>query len=228
MEGISNSSKGITKKARFDEEKESRLLMCYHRFLSVDNGLWELVRQKLIHLKGTYHGKQAIQLCPICLTLFVSNEKKKHKKVSIGSLFFLMDPSNMSSKQIAEVFQQYGRTKTSKNGEVLVGVPSFSQICIQDHVSLEGSVIQGKSYQIDGKVKNESAKTKGTSYLQKRQPKEDEVQYTPKIYPGDITNNKRWKHSFKGGIKPLPIALPTHLESTPTKSTKTSARKENR
>ena len=224
MENEENIKSG--KKERFDQEKECRLSMMCHRFIRTSDPFWELVREKLIHMRDLYGGKHAVQLCPVCLTIFVSGNPKKHPKTPIGSLFFEFDPSEKTSKEVAELFKNQGRVKKLQSGDVLVGIPSFGQICVENHRSLEGSSIQ---YKPDGKIEEtsrEEAREILTQRMQKRPPKKTEGGEVGKKHIKNGVKKKLWVPSLKGRIPEFPSINPADLKETPVKSYKASERKE--
>ena len=224
--------KSITKKestrrnSRFEEEKESRLLMQYHRFLSVEDKNWGLLRDKLIYMSQKYGSRQAVQLCPVCLSLFLSNSLKRHSQISIGSLFLRFNPEEHTSKELAEIFQKHGRIKTKKNGGILVGFPSFNQVCIPDHSSLEGSTIQYKSNDKREETSREIAEPKVVKSIQKRPPERTQTGEIGKKQSNNGEKNMLWMPSFKGEIPSLPFRPPAYREVSPIKSNKGSERKQ--
>ena len=211
---------------RFEEEKESRLLMQYHRFLRIEDKNWDLLRDKLIDMSQKYGSRQAVQLCPVCLSLFLSNSLKRHSQISIGSLFLRFDPAEHTSEEVAKIFQEHGRIRTRKNGEILVGFPSFNQVCIPDHSSLEGSIIQYKPDHKREETSREITRPKLTERMQKRSPKRTERGEIGKKQSKNGGKNILWVPSFKGGIPALPFRAPAYLEATPIKSSKGSEAKE--
>ena len=217
MEKTTTTKEKTRRNNRFEEEKESRLLMQYHRFLSIEDKNWGLLREKLIHLRQIYGWKQALQLCPICLSLFLSNSLKKHAQISIGSLFLRFDPAEHTSKEVAQLFQEHGRIKTKKNGDVLVGFPSFNQVCIQDHSSLEGSTIQFHSSCNEEKTKVNEAIQRDTSSLKKRPPRTEIKQQIKGRSIQNEQKNKLWKPTLKAVIPPLPIYNADDLNASPSK-----------
>ena len=213
------TEKGKNQK-RFEEEKECRLVMLYHSFLSIEDQDWGLLREKLIHMRDRYGSKQALQLCPVCLCLFLSSSLKKHENTSIGSLFLGFDPEKKSPKQIAQVLQDYGRIKVKKNGEILTGFPYFNQMCIPHHSSLKGSIIQDKESKKEDDNQKEQDKTGADASLKKRLPERETGEESNKKEHNDEKKNKIWSPFSKGVIKPLTL-LPSALqEGAPTKPKK--------
>ena len=211
---------------RFEEEKESRLIMQYHRFLRIEDKNWDLLREKLIDMSQKYGCKQALQLCPVCLCLFLSNSLKKHAQISIGSLFLRFNPAEHTSKEVAKVFQEHGRIKMMKNGDILVGFPSFNQVCIPDHSSLEGSIIQYKPDAKREEKSREVAREISTQSMQKRPPKRTERAEVGKKHIKNGVKNKLWRPSLKGGIPALPPIGAADLKETPLESKKVFEEKE--
>ena len=226
MENRNEENNKSGKKDRFNQEKESRLLMMCHRFISVDDPFWELFREKLIHMKGLYAGKHAIQLCSVCLTIFVSGNPKKHRNITIGSLFFQFDPSNKTAKEVAQLFKDQGRVRTLKSGRILVGIPSFGQICIENHRSLEGSTIQFHLSDNNDKTKENEAKQTDPNSLKKRPP---QIEAEKQIKGKSVQikqNNKLWRPTLKAVIPALMIDNTAQLNTSPFKQSKSSKREE--
>ena len=218
MENTIKRKEKTRRSNRFEEEKESRLLMQYHRFLSIEDKNWDLLREKLIDMSHKYGCKQALQLCPVCLSLFLSNSLKKHAQISIGSLFLRFNPAEHTSKEVAKIFQEHGRIKIKKNGDILVGFPSFNQVCIPDHSSLQGSIIQYKPDAKREEKSREVAREISTQRMQKRPPKRTERGEVGKKHIKNGVKNNLWKPSLKGGIPPLPSRDPVDLKEMPVKS----------
>ena len=226
MENIQTRREKGANKERFEEEKECRLMMLYHRFLSVDDHGWDLVRQKLIHMKERYGSKQAVQLCPVCLCVFLSNSLKKHARISIGSLFLGFDPSQKTPKEVAQVFQAHGRIKKKKNGDILVGVPCFNQMCIPDHRSLAGSFIEKKQVQKDEKIQEFEVQTVDSSNMKKRPPqRETGRQIKSKSLRGKDKNNL-WMPAGKRGIPSLLTNQGSHSKVSSFKNSRINKRTE--
>ena len=211
---------------RFEEEKECRLVMLYHRFIPVDDQDWALVREKLIHMRERYGSKQAVQLCSVCLSLFLSNSLKKHERISIGSLFLRFNPADKTPQQIAEVFEQHGRIKKKKNGEILVGVPAFNQICIPDHRWLKGSTMGSHGDPNDKKKEEKESKPSDTSRLKKRPPETQKEQQNQSKSVQIKQNNKLWRPTLKAVIPALMIDNTAQLNTSPFKQSKSSKRAE--
>ena len=214
------------KKERFNQEKECRLLMMSHRFISTSDPFWELFREKLVHMRDLYGGRHAIQLCPVCLTIYVSGNPKKHPKTSIGSLFFQFDPSKKTAKEVAELFKDQGRVKNTKSGGVLVGIPSFGQICVENHRSLEGSRIQFKAGCNNQKNEENQAEATDTSTLKKRAPQRQTGTRIEKKSLNYEQKNSIWRPVSKGSIPPLATSKSAYLNSSLFKQTKPSKREE--
>ena len=200
-------------------------MMC-HRFISVNDPFWELFREKLIHMKGLYAGKHAVQLCSVCLTIFVSGNPKKHREITIGSLFFQFDPSKKTAKEVAELFKEQGRVRRLKSGELLVGIPSFGQICIEDHRSLQGSTIQFHSSCNEEKTKENEAIQRDTTSLKKRSP-QIEAEKCIKGRSVQIQQKKNlWRPTLRAAIPPLFIHSRDHLNASTFKQTKATKKEE--
>ena len=226
MENRTEENNKRGKKDRFNQEKESRLLMMSHRFISVDDPFWELFREKLIHMKGLYAGKHAIHLCSVCLTIFVSGHPKKHRNITIGSLFFQFDPSEKTAREVAELFKDQGRVRTLKSGQLLVGIPSFGQVCIENHRSLEGSTIQFHSSCNKEKTKENEAIQRDTSSLKKRPPR-TKIEQQIKAKSVQVKQKKlSWRPTLRAVIPPLSIHKADHLNASPFKQNKATKKEE--
>ena len=194
-------------------------MMC-HRFISVDDQFWELFREKLIHMKGLYAGKHAVQLCSVCLTIFVSGNPKKHREITIGSLFFQFDPEKKTAKEVAELFLHQGRVRRLNSGELLVGIPSFGQICVEDHRSLQGSTINFHSSCNEEKTKENEAIQRDTTSLKKRPPRTEIKQQIKSRLIQVEQKNKLWRPSLKAVIPPLPTHNAGSLNASEFKQNK--------
>ena len=217
MESTCEIKKEGRKRARFDEAKESRVLMMFHRFISAEDPFWSIFQEKLVHMKELYAGKHAIQLCPVCLTLYVCGSPKKHPSSTIGSLFLAFNPSEKTPKEIAEVFRDNGRIKLKKNGEVLVGVPSFNQICISDHRTLQGSLVSSEFRKREGESAEKTKKDDKNVQLSQRKPAI--VQKRLKESETTLLNQGKtpWMPCLKATIPPVPNNKnPLVPEDTPT------------
>ena len=226
MENKDETINKSAKKERFNQEKECRLLMMCHRFISIEDPFWELLREKLIHMKDLYAGKHSIQLCPVCLTIYVSGNPKKHAKTTIGSLLFRYDPSQKTAKEIAELFRDYGRVKRMKSGKLLVGIPSFGQICIENHRSLEGSTVQSNTDDKNQKSQEFEEQTRETSNIKKRPPERETEQQTKDKSVQNKHKKSLWKHTLKAVIPPLLIHNTDHLNASPFKQNKATKTEE--
>ena len=226
MEGCQTRREKKQSHQRFEEEKECRLTMLYHRFISVDDQDWSLVQEKLIHMREKYGSKQAVQLCSVCLTIFLSNSIKRHETISIGSLFLRFNPSDKTPKQIAEVFKQHGRIKKRKDGEILVGVPAFNQICIPDHRWLKGSTNGCHTDPNHPKAQENELKQADTTNLKKRPPQRQTGRKIEKKSLGYEQKNSIWRPVSKGSIPPLATSNSVYLHSSPFKQTRPSKREE--
>ena len=226
MEKRNEEKKESGKKERFDQEKESRLLMMCHRFIRVEDQFWELMREKLIHMKDLYAGRHAIHLCSVCLTIFVSGNPKKHRDITIGSLFFQFDPSKKTAKDVAEIFKEQGRVKRLKSGELLVGIPSFNQICVENHRSLEGSIIPFREGLNDQKTKENEPKTVGISWLKKRTPQRQTGRRKEEKSLKDKQISILWRPASKGSIPPLATSKSVRLNISSFKQNKATKKEE--
>ena len=204
MENDTERRKEQGKRVRFDEVKDTRLLMMYHTFVEQGDEAWSLVRDKLIYLKELYGGKHAVHLCPICLTIHISGTPKKHPVTSIGSLFLSFDPLENSPEQIAEVFRDHGRVKVQKNGKILIGIPSFNQICISDHRTLEGTMTGADLKKRNTNVSVESDFQKKKTLLCKRGPKLRQPLHRTKRSEEKLITKPVWM-PFSKGKTPLII-----------------------
>ena len=226
MEKQNDTANKCGKKERFNQEKECRLLMMCHRFISIEDPFWELLREKLIHMKDLYAGKHSIQLCPVCLTIYVSGNPKKHAKTTIGSLFFLYDPSQKTAKEVAELFRDYGRVKCLKSGKVLVGIPSFGQICIENHRSLEGSSVQFNPDDKNEKIQEFEVQTVDSSNMKKRPPRRETGR---QIKSKSLKANEKktlWMPAGNRGIPSLLTNQGSHSKVSPLKEYKIIKRTE--
>ena len=214
MEKGTERRKQQGKRIRFDEVKDTRLLMMYHTFVDQDDEVWILVRDKLYYMKELYGGKHAVQLCPICLTIYISGTPKKHPVTSIGSLFLAFNPIEKSPEQIAEVFRDHGRVKVQKNGKILIGVPAFHQICISNHRTLEGSIIGADFKKTNTKVSVESDLQKKQTVLSKREPEVRKPLYRTKRSEEKVITRPIWMPFTKGNT--LPITKNTNFQAYPS------------
>ena len=204
MEKGTERRKQEGKRVRFDEVKDTRLLMMSHMFVGQEDEVWSLFRDKLIYLKELYGGKHAVHLCPICLTIFISGTAKKHPITSVGSLFLAFNPIEKTSAEIAEVFKDHGRVKVQENGEILIGIPAFHQICISDHRTLEGSITAANLKQRNTNSSVESDFQKKKIVLCKREPEVHQVLDKSKGVEENMIKRPVWKPFSKGstsGIK---------------------------
>ena len=119
--------------------RDIKLNLLTHRFLPVDDTDWLLVRSKLISLYNTYYRKYAIRLCSKCLTIYSSNRGMNHEEISVSSVFDHIHPIKAQGDEIAAFFAKNGRTRTTDDGKVLVGVPSFDHPCLPIYRFLDGS-----------------------------------------------------------------------------------------
>ena len=127
------------KKQQFDKRKECTLRTYSHRFLHYDDPGWELLKEKLIHMQEVDGKKKSVQLCINCMGIFKNEFTQRHTTISVGSIFFLIDPKAKTGREIAKFLKMHGRWKKGKNGEIRVCFPAFNTECDADFPFLVGS-----------------------------------------------------------------------------------------
>ena len=124
----------------FDKkERDIRINLLAHRFLGAQDDDWRIVKSRLIELYKIYFKTRAVRLCAECLTIYSSNRKMIHSKISVASIFDHINPNKQSKDEIAEFFAKNGRTKKDDEGNILIGVPTFDHPCLSIYRFLDGS-----------------------------------------------------------------------------------------